>query len=283
VAHALIAQAHYREEERSKLLVHLNSLSDYELHLLCNDAGGQLSNYVLKEETVLDSGKIQHLKTLLPTLQRQGHRVLLFSQFTSVLDLLEEALSALGYAGGFLRMDGSTPVDDRIALIDQFNECKPVPAGDVATINKDGGGDEGSDEKADGGDEKGDCVDDKGDGEKMVYPLFIFLLSTKACGLGINLTAADTVIFHDIDWNPFNDRQAEDRCHRLGQTKPVTIHRLIAGDSIEEHMQKTAERKMRLDEAMQGDGTAGGKKGEPLKKDLQSVVVKLFSKFSGPK
>ena len=49
--------------------------------------------------------------------------------------------------------------------------------------------------------------------------IFIFLLSTKAGGLGINLTAADTVIIHDIDFNPYNDKQAEDRCHRVGQTK----------------------------------------------------------------
>ena len=84
---------------------------------------------------------------------------------------------------GFLRLDGSTPVEDRLELIDEFN--------------------------AD-------------------YDLKVFLVSTKAGGLGINLTSADTVIIHDIDTNPYNDKQAEDRCHRVGQTKPVHIIRLIS-------------------------------------------------------
>ena len=62
----------------------------------------------------------------------------------------------------------------------------------------------------------------------------VFLLSTKACGLGINLTSADTCIIHDLDFNPFNDLQAEDRCHRIGQKKPVTVYKLIAKDSVDE-------------------------------------------------
>ena len=57
--------------------------------------------------------------------------------------------------------------------------------------------------------------------------IFIFILSTRAGGLGINLTAANTVILHDLDFNPYNDKQAEDRCHRMGQTKEVKIIRLI--------------------------------------------------------
>ena len=59
----------------------------------------------------------------------------------------------------------------------------------------------------------------------------MFLLSTKAGGLGINLTQADTCIMHDLDFNPENDRQAEDRCHRIGQTKPVTVYKLIMKDT----------------------------------------------------
>ena len=74
----------------------------------------------------------------------------------------------------FNRLDGSTPVQERQTLIDQFNEDPDI---------------------------------------------FIFILSTKAGGLGINLTAANTVILHDLDFNPYNDKQAEDRCHRVGQTR----------------------------------------------------------------
>lgn len=77
--------------------------------------------------------------------------------------------------------------------------------------------------------------------------IFIFLLSTKAGGLGINLTAADTVIIHDIDFNPYNDKQAEDRCHRMGQKRPVTIHRLISQGTIEEGMFQMAQEKLKLE------------------------------------
>ena len=66
--------------------------------------------------------------------------------------------------------------------------------------------------------------------------LFIFLLSTRAGGLGINLTAADTVVFYDSDWNPSNDLQAMDRAHRLGQTKQVTVYRLITKDTVDERI-----------------------------------------------
>ena len=98
--------------------------------------------------------------------------MLIFSQFVIMLDILEEFLRIKSYK--FLRLDGSTPVNERIDLIDNFNNDNEI---------------------------------------------FVFLLSTKAGGLGINLTAANVVIMHDIDYNPFNDKQAEDRCHRVGQTK----------------------------------------------------------------
>jgi len=73
--------------------------------------------------------------------------------------------------------------------------------------------------------------------------IFIFLLSTRAGGLGINLTAADTVIFYDSDWNPTVDQQAMDRAHRLGQTKQVTVYRLITKGTIEERILQRAKQK----------------------------------------
>ncbi len=66
--------------------------------------------------------------------------------------------------------------------------------------------------------------------------IFVFLLSTRAGGLGINLTAADTVVFYDHDWNPSNDAQAMDRAHRLGQTRQVTVYRLITKGTIDERI-----------------------------------------------
>jgi DNA helicase INO80 len=73
--------------------------------------------------------------------------------------------------------------------------------------------------------------------------IFLFLLSTRAGGLGINLTAADTVIFYDSDWNPTVDQQAMDRAHRLGQTKQVTVYRLITKGTIEERILMRAKQK----------------------------------------
>lgn len=119
--------------------------------------------------------------------------------------------------------------------------------------------------------------------------IFIFLLSTRAGGLGINLTAADTVIIHDIDFNPYNDKQAEDRCHRVGQEKyiykymirihlswnkicmfyhslkwicyknseffyrPVTIIRLLSENTIEENMYEIAQEKLHLEQQITGN------------------------------
>jgi SWI/SNF-related matrix-associated actin-dependent regulator 1 of chromatin subfamily A len=77
--------------------------------------------------------------------------------------------------------------------------------------------------------------------------IFIFLLSTKAGGLGINLTSADRAIIHDIDFNPYNDKQAEDRCHRIGQEKEVVIYKLIAEGTIEEGMNLIANEKLKLE------------------------------------
>lgn len=73
--------------------------------------------------------------------------------------------------------------------------------------------------------------------------IFVFILSTRAGGVGINLTAADTVIFYDSDWNPTVDQQAMDRVHRLGQTKKVSVYRLITRDSIEERVMERANKK----------------------------------------
>lgn len=83
---------------------------------------------------------------------------------------------------------------------------------------------------------------------------FIFLLSTRAGGLGINLTSADTVIIHDIDFNPYNDKQAEDRCHRMGQKKPVTVFRFISQGTIEEGMLQMNREKLKLEREITTDG-----------------------------
>ena len=126
------------------------------------------------------------LDKLLPKLKADGHRVLIFSQFTKVLDLIEDLIEARGW--GYERLDGTVLGSLRQASIDRFSD--PTSAS------------------------------------------FLFLLSTRAGGVGINLTAADTVIIYDSDWNPQNDIQAMARCHRIGQTKVVQVYKLCTKDIL---------------------------------------------------
>ena len=77
--------------------------------------------------------------------------------------------------------------------------------------------------------------------------MFVFLLSTRAGGLGINLTAADTVIIYDSDWNPQSDIQAQDCCHRIGQTKPVLVYRLVTANTVDQKVVERAATKRRLE------------------------------------
>lgn len=147
-------------------------------------------------ELVRDSGKLKKLDSLLKDLKRGGHRVLVYSQFTEVLDLLEDFMCVRGHKT--VRLDGSSKLDERRDVVDAFQTDPSI---------------------------------------------FVFLLSTRAGGLGINLTAADTVIFYDSDWNPTMDAQAMDRAHRLGQTRPVTVYRLITRNSIEERILQRAKQK----------------------------------------
>jgi len=107
--------------------------------------------------------------------------------------------------------------------------------------------------------------------------VFIFLLSTRAGGVGINLTAADTVIFYDIAFNPQVDRQAEDRCHRFGQEKPVTIYKLITSRTVDQNMLQMAERKAKLNDIMLEEGS---KKREQTKVwQLRSLLSSVFEEI----
>eukprot|EP00028_Trichosphaerium_sp_Am-I-7-wt_P007186 CAMPEP_0168520624 /NCGR_PEP_ID=MMETSP0405-20121227/8136_1 /TAXON_ID=498012 /ORGANISM="Trichosphaerium sp, Strain Am-I-7 wt" /LENGTH=313 /DNA_ID=CAMNT_0008541617 /DNA_START=332 /DNA_END=1270 /DNA_ORIENTATION=+ len=145
---------------------------------------------------VQHSGKLRALDDLLRELKKDNHRVLVYSQMTSMLDILEDFLWVRQHQ--FVRLDGSKRIDDRRDVVRQFMNDPDI---------------------------------------------FVFLLSTRAGGLGINLTAADTVIFYDSDWNPTIDAQAMDRAHRLGQTRDVTVYRLITQNTIEEKILKRAQQK----------------------------------------
>ncbi|KAF8194717.1 SNF2 family N-terminal domain-containing protein [Mycena galopus ATCC 62051] len=151
------------------------------------------------------SGKMLLLDRLLGELFRRGHKVLLFSQFTTMLDIIEDwAVDMKGWR--ICRIDGTTPPLERR---DQMNEFQT--AGDAPDAPR------------------------------------LFLLSTRSGGLGVNLTAADTVIFYDQDWNPQMDAQAQDRAHRIGQKKPVLIFRLVSAHTIEEKIMQKATEKRKLE------------------------------------
>ncbi|CAL8096469.1 unnamed protein product [Calicophoron daubneyi] len=107
---------------------------------------------------------------------------------------------------------------------------------------------------------------------------FCFLLSTRAGGLGINLATADTVIIFDSDWNPQNDLQAQARAHRIGQTKQVSVYRLVTRDSVEEKIIESATRKMVLDhlviQRMDSGGRGGGRRGDTAKGQLLTEILR---------
>jgi SNF2 family DNA or RNA helicase len=145
---------------------------------------------------VVASAKLAHLKEMLPELVEEGRRILLFSQFTSMLDLIEAEVTALGIPYVDLRGD----TKDRATPVARFQRGE-VP---------------------------------------------LFCLSLKAGGMGLNLTAADTVIHYDPWWNPAVEAQATDRAHRIGQDKPVFVYKLIAETTIEQRMLELQDRKAAL-------------------------------------
>lgn len=109
---------------------------------------------------------------------------------------------------------------------------------------------------------------------QTIPDLFVFLLSTRAGGLGINLTAADTVIFYDSDWNPTIDSQAMDRAHRLGQTRQVTVYRLLVKGTIEERMRDRAKQKEHVQQVVM-EGKTHDKKVQTVEASCEEVATKL--------
>ena len=154
-----------------------------------------------------DCGKLQRLDKLLRDLQAGGHRALIFTQMTKVLDILEQFLNIHGHR--YLRLDGATKVEQRQVLTDRFNNDPRILA---------------------------------------------FILSTRSGGLGINLTGADTVIFYDLDWNPAMDKQCQDRCHRIGQTRDVHIYRFVSEYTIESNILRKSNQKRMLDDVVIQEG-----------------------------
>eukprot|EP00656_Telonema_subtile_P037385 TRINITY_DN4159_c0_g1_i2.p1 TRINITY_DN4159_c0_g1~~TRINITY_DN4159_c0_g1_i2.p1 ORF type:complete len:1134 (-),score=426.22 TRINITY_DN4159_c0_g1_i2:94-3495(-) len=159
-----------------------------------------LDEWNIDEDLIRASGKFNMMDNILPKMQRAGHRILLFSQMTSCMDVIEDYFQFREYR--FVRLDGATKADDRQERMAQFQSDRSI---------------------------------------------FIFLLSTRAGGLGLNLQTADTVIIFDSDWNPQMDLQAQDRAHRIGQQAEVRVLRFLTCSAVEEQIHSRATEKLRLD------------------------------------
>jgi SNF2 family DNA or RNA helicase len=173
----------------------------------------------------MERAKMELLRDMLPELVDEGRRMLVFSQFTEMLGLVETQLTELGLP--YLSLTGDTAVSERGDVVAQF-QAKTVP---------------------------------------------ILLLSLKAGGVGLNLTAADTVIHLDPWWNPAVEQQANDRAHRIGQDQPVFVYKIVVEGSIEERMLALQARKAALAEGVLGVDAAGATKFNA--EDLQGLLAPL--------
>ncbi|XP_031255549.1 protein CHROMATIN REMODELING 19-like isoform X1 [Pistacia vera] len=212
-----------------RVIEELKSYNDFSIHQLLHSYGGADTKGILSEKHVMLSAKCRALAELLPSLKKGGHRVLIFSQWTSMLDILEWTLDVIGVT--YRRLDGSTQVSERQAIVDTFNSDASI---------------------------------------------FACLLSTRAGGQGLNLTGADTVVIHDMDFNPQIDRQAEDRCHRIGQTKPVTIYRLVTKGTVDENVYEIAKRKLILDAAVLESGMEVANEGDTSDRTMGEILSSIL-------
>ncbi|CAL4927035.1 unnamed protein product [Urochloa decumbens] len=184
---------------------------------LLEAAFGTTSLYPPVDKLLEQCGKFQLLDRLLTSLLARKHKVLIFSQWTKVLDIMEYYLDSKGLE--VCRIDGGVPLEERRRQIAEFNDVN-------SNLN-------------------------------------VFILSTRAGGLGINLTSADTCILYDSDWNPQMDLQAMDRCHRIGQTRPVHVYRLATSHSVEGRIIKKAFGKLKLEHVVIGKGQFEQERAKP--------------------
>jgi SWI/SNF-related matrix-associated actin-dependent regulator of chromatin subfamily A member 5 len=178
------------------------------------------------EHLIEASMKFKFLDKLIPRIIGKGSKILIFTQMTRLLNILDDFLNFRGYK--FCRIDGSTHYIDRESQIEKFQE-------ENSDIN-------------------------------------VFILSTRAGGLGINLHAANTVIIYDSDWNPQVDIQAQDRAHRIGQTKVVTIYRFISEGTVEEKIAERAAKKLKMDHLVIQKGALASSNKNPSVQEMNTIV-----------
>jgi SWI/SNF-related matrix-associated actin-dependent regulator 1 of chromatin subfamily A len=213
--------------KREHLVNEMQNGSDFWLHQWCVDFPC-IKSFDIPNLAWLDSGKVEAMVKLVKAYKENGDRVLIFSQFSLVLDILEAVLNTSLIQ--FTRIDGSTKIDERQTLIDTFRDDESITA---------------------------------------------FLLTTKAGGTGINLMYANKVIIFDGSFNPQDDRQAENRAHRVGQTRPVEVVRLVTRNTIEEAIFALGVSKLVLDGRVAGDEDGGSEKAG------EKAVAKMILEGTG--
>jgi SWI/SNF-related matrix-associated actin-dependent regulator 1 of chromatin subfamily A len=203
----------------------LQLYQDYQCHQLATKYRA-LKKFELQNSEWMDSGKVAKLLELLKKYKANGDRALVFSQFTSVMDILGWVFD--DHDINFMRMDGSTPIAERQSLMDVFYQDESIQ---------------------------------------------LFMISTKSGGAGINLACANKVIIFDSSFNPQDDIQAENRAHRVGQTREVEVVRLVTKGTVEEQIYALGVSKLELDKMVQGnEAEEGGVKGK--KKVVESAISK---------
>ncbi|OBA21985.1 hypothetical protein METBIDRAFT_40318 [Metschnikowia bicuspidata var. bicuspidata NRRL YB-4993] len=219
----IMGEPQYVDANREYIVEDMLVMSDYELNSLCEKFPKSLGSFVLEELKWLDSGKVTKLLEIIRSVIGRKEKVLVFSLFTQMLDVLEKILSFANIT--FVRLDGQTTVDTRQDIIDRFYEDESIP---------------------------------------------VFLLSTKAGGFGINLVAANNVVIFDQSFNPHDDKQAEDRAHRVGQTQQVLVTKLISENTIDENILMLAENKLQLDHTISN---------EPNDTKFEEKAASMFEKL----
>ena len=222
----------WRESDVDLVYEDMTVMTDFELHRLCVGHPDHMSSFILDEEKWMDSGKVAKLCELLTAFKANGDRVLVFSQFTMVMNILESVMETLGMQ--FFRLDGDTNINERQPLLDQFYAEEDIT---------------------------------------------VFMLSTKAGGQGINLACANKVIIFDSSFNPQEDIQAENRAHRVGQTREVEVIRLVTRGTIEENIHQLGETKLALDDRVAGEGLEDADTKDVQNKKTEAVGEKMVTEM----
>ena len=212
--------------ERSQLLNTIMQLRKVCNHPYLFDGVEPGPPYIDGDHLIEACMKFKFLDKLIPKLLAMNSKILIFTQMTRLLDIMDDFLAFRGYR--YYRIDGSTPYLSREMQIDAFQQ---------------------------------DTSDVK-----------IFLLSTRAGGLGINLHTANVVIIYDSDWNPQVDIQAMDRAHRIGQVREVTVYRFITEGTVEEKIAERAAKKLKMDHLVIQKGALSAQNKAPTVQEMNLIV-----------